>query len=159
LLDDAREEARASGGRAVQLRVDLTRGRLALASGEPQTAADLLQTVLREADRLGHAVLQTEAGAELAGAQRALGRRRAAEEAVRRALEVADEKSPMAISARLHLMLADLLEERGATTRATEELSRARGQIDRLRAGLDPERRAAFDQLPEVKEIVRRSPA
>lgn len=159
LLAEAEQAAQASGARVIQLHVELGAGRLELATGKPELAVRILRSVLQSADRLGHAALRTEAGAALAEAERASGRADEAERTVRKTLEITYASPPMAIAGRLHLLLSELLEARGATDAALEELERAQAEMERLREGLDPSQQTAFDRLPEVQAIERRSPA
>ena len=155
-----RESARGAFGRAIaearasQSVVGLARARL----GNAVAGRDLreLGAVNEEAEALGHAALRLESGEALAAEALARGDAAAAERAARTAVALARRCGTYGRAYRLHLLLARSLETQGRRADAIAELQLAAAEVERLRADLAADQRAAFDRLPEVREVAGR---
>ncbi len=154
---EAMKEAAASQGRAVLLRARTADAFARAAAGESAAVASLA-AAQRDAESLGDALLLIRASEALARAQLMRGRPREAEDAARRALKVATRADWKAGLYRLHALLARALDKNGDTRGAAAEYAASAAGIAGLRAGLDAELLAAFEALPEVKEVAARSP-
>ncbi|MCP4654476.1 MAG: hypothetical protein GY856_03545 [bacterium] len=133
-------------------------GLAALAAGEGGRALDLLRPVAEEAEGLGHAVLQLRVAEALAMAELASGEPDQAEDVLRGALRIAEKGSSWARAYRLHHLLAKVLGQRDAGAEATDALQKALDELSRIRENLDQDLLPAFEQLPEVKELLDQTP-
>jgi eukaryotic-like serine/threonine-protein kinase len=134
-LAQAVREAEASHGVVALLQARIARARL---SGSGRLAD--LRALQSEAAALGHRGLELQAAEALAEAALAAGEIEEAEAASRRGLEAVQDSGTWAGAFRLHLLLAQALERRGATGEAAAERERAAIELARLRSDLMPGR-------------------
>ncbi len=151
-FDGARRQAGASGSAIVRIATELGSLEAALAAGDQAGALAGLTRIHGEAQALGHIPLLLQSGELLARAQARAGRPADAEKQLRASLRVADSHAPWAGHYRLHAGLAAVLRDLGRAAEAAAQQQLAAGEVERLRKGLNPAQRAAFDQLGEVRE-------
>jgi tetratricopeptide (TPR) repeat protein/TolB-like protein len=152
-LGRAVEHARASHSRAAILRAEIARGAARVSLGEAGAALPEIEAAARSADALGDVVLRIHAAEALAEAQLQLGRLRLAESSVRRALKVAERCGFEAGLYRLHATLGRILERKGDAGGAARAYRESARRIARLRDGLPPEQRTAFERVATVREV------
>ena len=139
-LRKAVTEAEASHGVETLLQARIARARL-----EGSRKLGELHALQSEVETLGHRGLELQAAEALAEAALAGGRLTEAETAARRALEAARESGAWAGTFQIHLLLAQVLERRGAAGEAATERERAAAEIARVRSGLAPGERPVID--------------
>jgi tetratricopeptide (TPR) repeat protein len=152
-LEVARAQALQSGSAMARLATGLGYAEAALAAGDARTALAALGDLDEEARSLGLVALALHSGELLARAQVRAGRPADAERRLRSCLRMADGHAPWAGRYRLHAILASVLEAAGRKSDAEAQRRAAAAEIERIRRGLDPAQRAAFEDLEEVKAL------
>ena len=152
-FESSLEAALRSGSREAELWARLGAGRAALQAGEPGRAQTLLKGVTEAGQALDHARLRIRGALALAQAQQRSGRSGAAEQTLRRALELLQARAPLGGAHLIHWRLAEVLNARGFESEARVQLEQAAVAVARIRESLDESGRAAFDRLPEVQTL------
>lgn len=150
-LEAARDGAEAGDSRALSLGVRLAEAWIRSERGDAR-ARRALSKLVAEADSFGNVVLRLEAGAALASAELQAGRTAAAERRVRRTIELAERVGWGAGRYRLHSLLGEALEARGARAAAEREQGIAQVALTEIRESLAPELRGRFDELHEGRD-------
>jgi tetratricopeptide (TPR) repeat protein len=153
----ALELATASGSPTAVLRAHVGRGALLVAQGDAAAAAELA-AASRKADTLGDALLRVRAAEALARAELARGRLAAAEDASRRALDLAQRYGWNAGLYRLDALAGRIRQKKGDAAGASAAFREGAQRIARLREGMSTELRASFDGLAIVREIEAAAP-
>jgi eukaryotic-like serine/threonine-protein kinase len=151
-LQAAIVQATASRSRAMLLRARLAQA-VVQAAADPRAGAPSLRAVAKDADRLGEALLRMRSGEALGRAELQAGHAKAAEEAARRALEIAEKSGWEAGRFRLLELLASIAEKRGDRPTADRFFAESARSIERLRGHLPGELRTLFDALGPVRRV------
>lgn len=146
-------EAAASAVGVTQVRIDT--GLQQLAGGDAK-ALKTLQDALTEAERLGHAVLELRAGEGVARAELRAGNGKAAEDAIRKALRLADSSDVTSYAGtyRLRALLAEALRLQGRDSAADRAQRDAAEELNKVIAEIPDELQSSFRQFPEVSTLL-----
>jgi hypothetical protein len=136
--------ARAGGSRAAILRARIARGMALVAMGQAESAEPDLVQAEREAERLGDALLRLRALEARGRSQLDLGRLRAAEDAARLAIQLAERWGWESGLPRLYALLGQVRERRGDAAGAASAYDETSRRVARLRDALPPAERPLF---------------
>ena len=154
---EALREAQASHAILELLSARLGSAIASLASSDTGSAFSELQKIESEAQQIGHALLRLRSLEALANANLARGQLSQAESAVTGALRIARRCGSYGGSYRLHLLRSKILSARGAAAESQRELAQAAEELQRVRGQLAADQQRGFDQIEEVREIVRQT--
>ncbi len=146
---EAVDQARASHARAAILRARLTAAVLA-----KDDAA--IGALVREAESLGDVLLRIRASEAHGRTLLGRGNLGPAEQAVRRALRVAEDCGFESGIFRLHALLGRILAKKGDAAGAARAAALAAARVATLRQGLEAELRPDFDARDDVREAASR---
>jgi len=158
-FERALELARSSGGFLAELEARRGTARAELAAGRVGAAAAELAAVAEEAAAAGSLPVFLAATTDLVHARWRGGDLAGAEAAARSAVRRLAGTAGYGEAWRLHLLLAEVLGERGDAAAAERSWSAAAAEVERVRGGLEGDERRAFEGLPEVERIAQRSRA
>jgi len=158
-FERALELARSSGGLIAELEARRGTARAELAAGRAEAAAAELAAVADGAAAAGSVPVFLAAATDLAEARWRGGDPAGAEAAARSAVRRLAGTAGYGEAWRLHLLLAEVLGERGEEEAAERSWSAAAAEVERVRSGLEGDERRAFEGLPEVERIGERSRA
>lgn len=160
-----KEAARKAYARAIQLakesgsKVAWLRARVALDATRAEwgetSVATALSSDLAEAKLIGHTLLTIRSAEALAHAELARHKLSAAETAIHKALDPAEESRWTAGLYQLHALQGQILEAKGDAASAKESFGRSAREIAEIRAGLTKEQQSPFDGLPTVRQVER----
>ncbi len=146
-------EAEASHGINRVLAARLGLGRALAAAGDLAGAIKQIQSVQREADRLGELLLRLRSAETMAVSELAKGNLAAAEAGVRGGLRVLVSTGSYSGAFRLHLLLAKILDRRGDKPGSGRALDQARLLCAKVKEGMDASQQSAFGRTAEVREL------
>jgi len=154
-----RAVAQAEESHSVVARLDtrLSAAQADLASGRVQSALDMVEHLQEEADTLGHARLSVRAAEIRARAELAAGDPEGARSAAQAGLDVAAACGGYSGAYRLHLLLAQALEQEGRQAEAQAARERAAGEIARIGRDLGIEQRQSFNRVAEAQDLAKQN--
>ncbi|MGH9380997.1 MAG: protein kinase domain-containing protein [Thermoanaerobaculia bacterium] len=147
----AERTAALGGGVLAPLRAALGTGRAELASGDTARAVELLERLSTAVERLGHVPLLLDVEEALAEARLRAGDVEGAAAVSRQALQRVENAGGHRRAFRLYLLLGSSLDRQLLDSGATA-LESARQELERLRAEVAADHRAAFEALADVRE-------
>ncbi len=147
------ELATASGSPTAVLRAKIARGAGLVSIGGAAAAAPDLGAIAARADALGDTLLRIRASEALARAELGRARLRAADEAARQALQLADQSGWDAGLYRLHSLVGRIQEKKGDVAGAAAAFAESAVAIARLRERMGADLRSSFDHLASVREV------
>ena len=146
-------------GRESGSRISLLRARLARAAALPDASEALgeLSAILREAESLGHTELTLEASEALSRADLVRRRFSDGERILQKAIGIAEGVGWNEGLYRLYALKGGVHEAAGNAAAAAEEFVKSAREIAKLRENVPPDMRAAFENLPTVREILAKA--
>jgi class 3 adenylate cyclase/tetratricopeptide (TPR) repeat protein len=133
----------------------MARSRLALADGDPEGAAEIARTLLRDLEGIGVQHPVTAAHVTLATALIASGRSDPAEEELDLAIERAERLGERTVLWQALALAAGLRARRGAHAEAEDLRRRSLAIVDAIAAGLDDDLRSSFLARADVVALRR----